>query len=294
MGTRELQWSWQGTPVHLGLDERGEGSTVLLLPALSSIATRSEMLPLMERLAGSHHVVTVDWPGFGDLPRPRLDWSPDMLSAFLDWLLESVVPRPAAIVAAGHAATYAMQHLATHPGATGRLVLVAPTWRGPFPTMSGGQRPWFARVRAAIDAPVLGHALYALNLSRPVIRKMVTEHVYSDPSWLTPARFQSKQAVTTAPGARHASVRFVTGALDRVGSRAAFLALADRVAVPKLMIYGEEAPRKSRAEMEALAAQPGIDTLLLPRGRLALHEEFPDAVAAAITRFLHAGDALSA
>ena len=52
------------------------------------------------------------------------------------------------------------------------------------------------------------------------------------------------------------------------------------------MVYGAETPPKSRAEMEALAAVPGIRIACLPRGKLALHEEFPDAVAEAIAPFL--------
>lgn len=283
--TRELHWSWEGQTIPLGLDEAGEGPAALLLPALSSISTRSEMHPLMQRLAPDHHVMTVDWPGFGDRPRPKLDYTPAMLQAFLDWLLTEIVPRPALLVAAGHASAYALGHLARHPGTVGRLVLVAPTWRGPFPTMMGGERPWFARVRAAVDAPVLGPALYALNLSGPVIRKMVVGHVYSDRAWLTPERMAAKRAVTSAAGARHASVCFVTGGLDRVASRDAFLALAEKAAVPTLVVYGAETPPKSRAEMEALAARPGIESVRLPQGKLSLHEEFPDAVAEAIARF---------
>lgn len=283
--TRELRWNWGSETIVLGLDEVGEGPTALLLPALSSISTRGEMQPLLERLQEHHRVVTVDWPGFGDRPRPNLDYTPAMLQAFLDWLLTEIVPRPALIVAAGHASAYALDHLARHPGTVDRLVLVAPTWRGPFPTMMGGERPWFARIRAAVDAPVLGPALYALNLSGPVIRKMVVGHVYSDPAWLTPERMAAKRAVTSATGARHASVRFVTGGLDRVASRDAFLALAEKAAVPTLVVYGAETPPKSRAEMEALAARPGIESVRLPQGKLSLHEEFPDAVAEAIARF---------
>jgi pimeloyl-ACP methyl ester carboxylesterase len=283
--TRELRWNWEGQTIPLGLDEAGEGPTALLLPALSSISTRGEMQPLLERLQHGHRVVTVDWPGFGDRPRPKLAYTPAMLQAFLDWLLTDIVPRPALLVAAGHASAYALDHLARHPGTIGRLVLVAPTWRGPFPTMMGGERPWFARIRAAVDVPVLGPALYALNLSGPVIRKMVVGHVYSDPAWLTPERMAAKRAVTSAVGARHASVRFVTGGLDRVASRDAFLALADKAAVPTLVVHGAETPPKSRAEMEALAARPGIESVRLPHGKLSLHEEFPDAVAAAIARF---------
>jgi pimeloyl-ACP methyl ester carboxylesterase len=67
----------------LGLDEAGDGALVLLLPALSSISTRGEMRPLMERLASQFRVVAVDWPGFGTRPRPNVRWTPGALSTFL-------------------------------------------------------------------------------------------------------------------------------------------------------------------------------------------------------------------
>ena len=68
--TRDLRWSWHGHEIVLGLDEAGSGPLVLLLPALSSISTRSEMRPLMKRLASHFHAVSIDWPGFGTHPRP--------------------------------------------------------------------------------------------------------------------------------------------------------------------------------------------------------------------------------
>jgi hypothetical protein len=52
------------------------------------------------------------------------------------------------------------------------------------------------------------------------------------------------------------------------------------------LVYGAETPAKSRAEMEALAAVPGIRTARLARGKLAVHEEFPDATFGAIDPFL--------
>ncbi|MDQ0473283.1 alpha/beta fold hydrolase [Labrys wisconsinensis] len=285
MSEREIGWSTGGAALRLGLDEEGAGPAVLLLPALSSISTRAEMRPLARRLAPGFRTLGVDWPGFGDRPRPRLDWSPDLLSRFLAEVIAGTGPL-AAIVAAGHAATYALRHLAAHPGSAGRLVLVAPTWRGPLPTMMGGPRPWFARIRAALDAPVLGPMLYAANLSRFVVERMAREHVYSDPAFLDAARLAEKRGVTTAPGARHASVRFVTGALDRVGEREAFLALLRGAGVPVLLVHGAETPPRSRAEMEAAAAVPGVAAVQLPRGKLGLHEEFADAVGAEILAFL--------
>jgi pimeloyl-ACP methyl ester carboxylesterase len=111
-------------------------------------------------------------------------------------------------------------------------------------------------------------------------------HVYADCGFLAGERLREKLAVTRASGARFASVRFVTGRLDPLRSRDEFLDLARRAAAPILLTYGAETPPRSRAEMEALAALPNVRTVQLPRGKLGVHEEFPDAAVEAITPFL--------
>jgi pimeloyl-ACP methyl ester carboxylesterase len=272
--------------VPLGMDDAGNGPTVVLLPALSSISTREEMRPLFDRLASRFRVVTIDWPGFADQARPQIDWTPQVLSAFLDWFLSEIVPPPYSIVAAGHAAGYALQHAVSKPDSIEHLALIAPTWRGPLPTMIGGHRPWFAQVRHAVDRRIVGPLLYRLNVSRFVVTRMANEHVYGDPLWLSGDRLAAKLAVTRAPGARHASVRFVTGGLDLVADRIAFLDLAQRAKVPVLVIYGDQKPAKSRSEMEALSALPNVSVKRLPAGKLSLHEEFPEPVADAIPPLL--------
>ena len=283
---RTIRWLRQDGEITVGMDEAGTGSSVVLLPALSSISTRAEMRPLFDRLVDRFRVTTVDWPGFGERPRPQEDWSPEILSAFLQWFLSEIISPPHTVIAAGHAATYALYQAVRRPGTIERLVAIAPTWRGPLPTMTGGQRPWFAKVRAAVDQPIVGPALYRLNVSSFVVAKMAREHVYSDPNWLTGERLAKKLAVTHVTGARHSSVRFVTGHLDRVESCAAFLDLTRHANVPVLLVYGDQTPPRSRAEMEALAQLPNVQTRLLKRGKLALHEEFPDEVMDAIMPFL--------
>ena len=174
-------------------------------------------------------------------------------------------------------------------GSMGRLCLIAPTWRGPLPTMMGKRHPAFARIVRAVDNPVLGPLLYRLNVNRFVVRMMARGHVYADPDWLTGSRLAAKLAVTRTVGARHASVRFVAGELDTVQSRAEFLALAERIADPILVLYAAGTPPKSKAEMEALAALPSIRVARLSSGKLAVHEECPDAAANAIRSFLAEG-----
>ena len=275
-----IPWSWAGTDVSCILTREGTGPQALLLPALSSISTRQEMQPLRRRLAARFETIVADWPGFGSADKPRVDWTPPAMEAWLSHLVRTVVPKPAIIVAAGHAAGYVLRHYAKHPETMPQTVLIAPTWRGPFPTMMNRRPRWLAGVRATVDSPLVGPAIYALNLNELVIRRMARGHVYSDPTWLTPARMALKRAVTRAAGARFASVRFVTGALDPFETAQDARAAAAAVPSSRLrMIWGEETPRKSKAEMAAMAAAATIAPTVLPRGKLAIHEEFAGDVA---------------
>ena len=283
-GTMIGVWRWQGHSLPVGQEVRGEGSPVLLLPALSSISTRREMSDLQDRLAARHKVIAIDWPCFGEAARPAVAWTPAALSDFLAHMLAALrtAAGPVGVIAAGHAAGYALAHAAAHPGDITQIVLVAPTWRGPLRTMAGGDRPLFHRLRAAIEAPVIGPALYRANVNGFMLRTMAGGHVYSDRGFMTDAWRAAKTRVTAARGARFGTAAFVTGGLDLVTERAAFLDLLRGAGVPVTLIYGAETPPKSHAEMEAMAAVPGVRTHVLPRGKLAPHEEFPDEVAAAL------------
>ncbi len=286
MAYEEISWRCDGRNLSIGLDRAGRGPTVLLLPALSSISTRREMHPLQERLAPSFTTIVIDWPGFGEQPKPYVDWRPEIYEAFLTHLLTHVVPNPFGTIAAGHAAGYVLKHYSKHEHAAGRLVLLSPTWRGPLPTMMGGDRVIFPRIARAFDPPLLGAMLYGLNVNRVVVGMMARGHVYADPAWLSGRRMEEKLAVTRPPGARHASARFVTGRLDPFRSREEQAKTVQRVTVPMLNLFSENAPAKSRAEMEALAMLPNVRTVRLPEGKLSFYEEFPEEAADAIHEFL--------
>src|SRR5271155_3959861 len=288
MTSHHINWSWRGKSIEVGIDTRGDGPTILMLPALSSISTRSEMRPLAEHLASTFTTIAVDWPGFGDGPRPAVPWEPDAYRKFLGHILQEL-HEPTATVAAGHAAGYLLAHAAEHPGSVGKLCLVAPTWRGPLPTMMGRRRAVFRFISRIVDLPVIGSALYRLNVNQPMIRIMGRGHVYADPDWLDQNRLAEKLAVTNAPGARHASFRFVAGELDPMSTRELFLATASQVTDPILVVYGVATPARSKAEMEALRNLPNVQSRELPVGKLAVHEEFPVLVADAFRSFIGQG-----
>ena len=152
--------------------------------------------------------------------------------------------------------------------------------------MVGGDRSLFGTIRYAIGLPVVGPLLYRANVNRFVVQLMVAGHVYSDPSFLSGHRLQQKHDVIGALGARFGSAAFVTGGLDRVASRAEWLNLGQSVTEPLLIICGAETPSKSRAEMEALAGLPEVQSVVTAHGKLGFYEEFPNDLLPTLKTFL--------
>ena len=76
--------------------------------------------------------------------------------------------------------------------------------------------------------PLLGPLLFRANLSPPVVRWMMRAHVYGEPARVTEGVVAAKCAVARRPGGRFATAAFVSGGLDPVPSRAAFLASSRR------------------------------------------------------------------
>jgi pimeloyl-ACP methyl ester carboxylesterase len=293
-----VQWEWRGRRIRVAYETLGptgqarglktHGRPVLLLPPFSTVSSCAEMRPLAEHLgARGCNCTLVDWPGFGDSMRGRLDYGPPLYHHFLAGFATAVVPEGAAVLAAGHAAYYALVLTRERPGVWSHAVLLAPTWRGPLSTAMGEHPSACAWARRLIGMPVIGEALYRLNTLRPIISLMYRRHVYSEASRITPAFVAKKQHVARRPGARFGSVAFVTDHLDPVSDRAAFLALFDPPPAPILVLCGNATPPRSKAEMATLAQRPGID-LRWVAGSLGLHEESAETIADPILRFLDA------
>lgn len=264
----------------------GHKPPALLLPALSSVSTAHEMDGLGAKLADRLTCTILDWPGFGDGPAVETPLTPETMRAFLDVQLSQAGEGPIVAIAAGHGATYLAEAARRHPGRLARLVLIAPTWRGPLPTMLKGRMPDLPhRVRTTLERPGLGPLLYRLNVSRPVVSRMMRAHVYADPASVTEELLNAKLALTRRPRSRFATAAFVTGELDPVQSRAAFLALFEGDLPPVLMIRPEQAPPRSAAEMDALTETGRVTTVHVP-GALSAHEEHAEIVGSAIETFL--------
>jgi pimeloyl-ACP methyl ester carboxylesterase len=281
----KYEWSWQGQLLSIAYETEGVGSPLLLLPSFSTVSSRTELSELAGYLSSQFQVTTIDFPGFGDSSRSRLDYSPPLYRQFLVDFVKDIYTAPITMIAAGHAAGYAIDFAARVPNSVAKLVLVAPTWRGPLPTMARGQKPWLQVVRELIRTPILGQFLYRLNTTPSFLKFMYRRHVYTDIDKLTPDLLSQKRQLTQQPGARFGAGAFVTGGLDPYIDRSEAIAHLQSLSIPVMVAIGENSPPKSKAEMLALAAVPNVISQTLP-GTLGLHEEYPTELYDAILPFL--------
>jgi len=277
-GTAELlQLDLAGHRLGVVLERSGPRSAPLwlLLPALSTVSSRGEWKPLAQAVGDQRHLVSFDWPGFGDSDRPAIAYSPSLLRSALRAVLSYVRathPGRITVVAAGHSASIALGLAAEWSARWQSLVAVAPTWRGPLPTMTGLPPQQFSWLQQVIAAPLIGPALYQLNTSRAVLKLMLRRHVWLAPDLLSPQRIREQQQLARRPGARFASVAFVTGGLDPAVDRAWWLQQVRLLQCPLQLVVATQAPPRSRSEMEALTAV--ADQVSVVPGRLGLHQEF--------------------
>jgi pimeloyl-ACP methyl ester carboxylesterase len=266
-----------GRRLQVVLERRGPATapTWLLLPALSTVSSRSEWRPLAAAVADRCQPVSFDWPGFGDSDRPCLDYDADLLCSALRSILSYLYAQNRTrltVVAAGHSASIALALATEWSVHWRRLVAVAPTWRGPLPTMTGWSPQRFGWLRQLVGAPLIGPALYRLNTSRAVLGLMLRRHVWVERSLLTPERLLEQQQLARRRGARFASASFVSGGLDPAEDRAWWLEQAQRLQCPLHVVLAGEAPPRSSEEMGRLAKS--ADHVTLIPGRLGLHQEF--------------------
>ena len=278
-GTIEtLQVDLAGRQLRLVLERRGPAAAPLwlLLPALSTVSSRGEWKPLAEAVADQRQLVSFDWPGFGDSDRPAMPYDAALLRsalrAVLSYLRTTTRQRPT-VIAAGHSASVALGLASEWSGLWQELVLVAPTWRGPLPTMTGWSPQRFGWLRQLVGAPLIGPALYRLNTSQAVLGLMLRRHVWVERSLLTPERLMEQQQLARRRGARFASAAFVSGSLDPSTEQGWWLQQARLLQCPLQVVVASESPPRSKKEMEALAWEAADQLSVIP-GRLGLHQEF--------------------
>jgi len=282
-GTSEtIEIKLSGHSVGLVLETSGpkEAERWLLLPALSTVSSRREWRTFASAIGDRYQLVSFDWPGFGDSDRPPISYDAKTLRATLIAVLDHLKKTnkgKITVVAVGHSSSAALSLADERSQEWNKLVLVAPTWRGPLPTMTGWTPEQFNWLRQLVSLPVVGSILYRLNTSRAILRLMLRRHVWVNPEMLSPENIREQQLLSRKKGARFASVSFVSGGFDPDGKRSWWLEQAKLLRCPLHVVLAAEAPPRSKEEMACLAEL--ADEVSEIKGRLGLHQEFGETLA---------------
>ncbi|XP_076902516.1 uncharacterized protein LOC143557291 [Bidens hawaiensis] len=305
--TSNWQWKFKDNSVKIYYEEHGDESNgpkknILMMPTISDVSTVEEWRlvakDIIKQSGGVNWRATiVDWPGLGYSDRPKLDYNADVMESFLvDFILDSNSPVNGAedlvIVGGGHAATISIRAANKGLVKPTAIAAVAPTWSGPLPIVFGRDSKTESRyelLRGTLRAPAVGWMMYNMLVSnKKSIRSQYESHVYADSANVTPAIIENRYELTKQKGSRYVPAAFLTGLLDPVKTREEFLQLFEGLngKLPVLVVSTLGAPKRSKAEMEALREAKGVSKFVEVPGALLPHEEYPGLVAKELYSFL--------
>ncbi|KAK3036245.1 hypothetical protein RJ639_030787 [Escallonia herrerae] len=268
------EWKYNNEPINIYYEEHEKESTeptrnILMIPTISDVSTVEEWRlvarDIVQRVGNVNWRATiVDWPGLGYSDRPKLDYNADVMEKFLVDLINapsgpvSGSGNNLVVFGGGHAATIAVRA-----------------------AKKGLVKPIYGLLRKTLRAPAVGWMMYNLLVSNEkAIQSQYKSHVYADSGNVKPD-IESRYELTKRKGARFVPAAFLTGLLDPVMSREEFLelfaALEDKI--PVLVMSTAGAPKRSKAEMEALREAKGVSKFVEVPGALLPQEEYPKTVA---------------
>ncbi|KMZ57157.1 Alpha/beta hydrolase fold protein [Zostera marina] len=304
-------WSWRikDESVNIYFEEYGSKShkaanskSILMMPTISDVSTVEEWRSVAKYIVSRKgytdcRAIIVDWPGLGYSDRPSLDYNADVMENFLVQLISSTESplncsgNDLVICGGGHAATIAIRAAKRGLIKPSAIAAVAPTWAGPLPIVFGRNSTMESRygvLRGTLRTPALGWMMYNMLVSNEKsIRSQYESHVYADSRNVTPDFVKSRYELTSRKGARYVPAAFLTGLLDPVQSREEFVGLFSEFegAIPIMIASTLGAPKRSKAEMEALKGAKGVSRFVEVPGALLPQEEYPSEVAEELCKF---------
>lgn len=268
-----LLYRWQRRSIFYKLLGPAEAPPLVLLHSPDIGASAREMQCIMSPLAQTYRVYALDLLGFGLSDRPNIEYSAALYSALCQDFLHEVVKEPATLLASGLSCNYVVAAAANAPELCAALVLISPV------ALQG--RPQLIPLSEFADAPPVKALLYPLLSTRPGFALTHGRQQYERTD------FAQFYANTHQLGAEHATMALLAGKLTEDSTRQ-----FESLQQPVLLIWGMQALEDQRtiASMHEAAAladptRRTREVELIPKAGLAVHEEQPEAVAAAIKRW---------
>ena len=267
IGGEEGGFDWRGRRV--AFTKRGSGPPMLLIHGIHAAAWSYEWLDNVDHLARGNTVYTIDLLGFGRSDRPAIRYSARLYISLLSDFVHQVIGEPCILVATSLSGAYAIVLAARDPQRFPALALIAPTGLVRLNKVAGvgGEAG-----RLAVDAPIVGTAMFNAVVSRRSIKSYL-EKSYADDTLVTKELVDVYYWTSHQRGARHAPAAYLSGHLNIDVHRA-----LRRLTQPALLIWGEQGT--AAPPMEEFRAfrslKPDLEmSVLSPAGDIP-HDERPD------------------
>jgi pimeloyl-ACP methyl ester carboxylesterase len=248
---------------------KGQGEPLVLVHGIYAGASAFEWRRNFDALSASFRVYAPDLPGYGLSSRPPLEYTAQTYVQFLiDFAREAAggAEHPVHVVASSLSAAYIIMAAFQRPRLFERLVLIEPVGVNAF-----SQRPTLVQraFHQVLRAPIIGSSVYNAVVSRPALRSFLSRYVYLHPEAVTNDLVDHYYHTAHQPGARHAPISFLTGALN--------LDIAEvfaRIAQPTLIVWGKQAEIPPAADAEAfLRLNPRAQVEMIDGSRMLPQDE---------------------
>jgi pimeloyl-ACP methyl ester carboxylesterase len=195
----------------------GEGPPLLLVHSVNAAASAAEVRPVFDAMRGRFTVMAPDLPGFGSSVREDIDYSPLQMTEAVLRAASELRKRCGGASVAAMAVSLGCEFLARasvqRPSWFSRLALVSPTGMNGTRPLRG--RPGSTRELAALHSllrvPLWSQGLFSA-LTRPAVVRYFLERTWGSKA-IDEALWAYAVQTARVPGARHAPLAFVSGAL---------------------------------------------------------------------------------
>lgn len=262
-----LLYVWQKRSIFYKALGDPEAPPLVLLHTPDIGASAREMQHIMEPLAQTYRVYAPDLLGFGLSDRPGIAYSAATYAELCHDFVRDVVKGPATLVASGLSCNYAVTVASSAPELCAGLVLLSPG------ALHGEQEPPHL-LREFAEKPLSKALLYPLLSTRLAFQLTHTN---------SQADFAQFYATTHQLGAEHAAMALLSGKLSKDTARE-----FEGLTQPVLLIWGTQAmeDQRNRASLHDSKQRHRSRAVELIQGAgLAVHEEQPEHVVAAIRRW---------
>lgn len=195
----------------------GRGPALLLVHSINAAASAAEMRPLHERASATHTVFTPDLPGYGLSDRSDRPYSPRLYTDALHQVMQAVQARcggaPVPAVGLSLGCEFLARAAVERPADHARLALISPT--GFMGTRARREPAGATRavpgLLPLLRGPGWGRLLFR-GLTRPAVIRYFLRRTWGAES-IDEDLWSYDVQVATAPGAEHAPLHFLSGAL---------------------------------------------------------------------------------